>query len=113
MKYAAEIAVVCGVWPLEFRAIPGGLQKQNRIPCISRCNPEDRVGAGDSVVMEVDLRVDGIITLSLYDEFFLIEFDMVKDGFMTPLHDSINWFLTGYKGEDSMRVMYISTQMCD
>lgn len=111
MKYAAEVAVVCGcgVWPREFRTIPGGLQKRNRIPCISTCIPEDRVGACDSVVIEVDLRVDGIISLSLYDEFFLITFDMVKDGFMIPLHDSIDWFLTSYRGEDSMRVMYIST----
>lgn len=71
------------------------------------------MGACDSVVMEVDLRVDGIISLSLYDECFLIAFDMVKDGFMTPLQDSINWSVTSYRGEDSMRVMYISTQMCD
>ncbi|KTG33769.1 hypothetical protein cypCar_00026956 [Cyprinus carpio] len=57
------------------------------------CFPEYRVAEYDVVLLEVDLRVDGIISFFLYDEFALIclVFDMVKNGLMIlmPQHDSI------------------------
>lgn len=109
MKHAAEEAVVCVSLPLEFKMKPRGLEKQNLCP-ISICSPQYRVGACDFVVLEVDLRVDGIISLFLYDEFSLswLEFDLVTDGFMMliPQHDSINSWIPSYMGEDRISVMY-------
>lgn len=114
MKHAAEEAVVCDSRPQGYTMKPRGLEKRNLKP-ISICSPQYRVGACDFIILEVDLRVDGIISLFLYDEFSLswLESDLVKDGFMMliPQHDSINSWIPSYMGEDSISVMYISTQM--